>query len=145
MEPGPLRRAGRLLWLLAGLLAVGVGGLGIIIPGLPTTAFFILAAWCFSKSSPRLERWVLGLRGIGPMVQDYRDGLGMSRRAKRFAIGSMVLAGGLSIAFALDSALARLAVAAAVVVGIWYVGLRVPTTERVLAQRAALGGEAAEP
>lgn len=114
---------------------MAVGGVGIVVPGLPTTGFFILAAWCFSKSSPRMERWVLGLRGVGPMVQDYRDGLGMRRRAKTFAIGSMVLAGGLSIAFALDRPLIRGVVAGAVAIGVWYVGWMVPTTERVLAER----------
>ncbi|MGI9643298.1 MAG: YbaN family protein, partial [Acidimicrobiia bacterium] len=71
----------RILWSMGGLVCVGIGALGIVVPGLPTAPLFILAAWCFSRSSPRLERWVLGLRGIGPMIADHRAGLGMPRRS----------------------------------------------------------------
>ncbi len=120
----PLARG---LWLLSGLVAVGLGGLGVIVPGLPTTGFFVLAAWCFSKSSRRLERWVLELPGVGPMVQDYRAGLGMPRRAKVIAIGMMVLFGGASAVLFLDHLVIRLVVVAAVAVGVWYVGWRIPT------------------
>ncbi len=131
-DRNPLTRG---LWLLGGLVAVGLGGLGVIVPGLPTTGFFVLAAWCFSKSSRRLERWVLDLPGVGPMVQDYRNGLGMPRRAKAVAIAMMVLFGGVSAAFLLSGAVVRLVVAAAVLVGVWYVGFHIPTRERVLRQR----------
>ena len=86
----------RAIWLVAGLTCVGVGGVGVIIPGLPTTVFFIMAAWCFSRSSRRLEQWVLDLPRIGPMVHDYRAGLGMPKRAKIVAISSITVACGLS-------------------------------------------------
>lgn len=86
------RRVGRWSWMLAGFVAVAIGGVGIVVPGLPTTVFFVFAAWCFSRSSPRFERWVLGLPKVGPLVADYRAGLGMPRRAKQIAIGMMALA-----------------------------------------------------
>ena len=82
----------RLALLLVGFTAVGLGTIGIVVPGLPTTGFFVLAAWCFARSSPRFERWVLGLPKIGPMVRDHRDGLGMPRKAKALAIGMMLTA-----------------------------------------------------
>ena len=137
--PGPTtgNALARAVWLVLGLLAVGLGGLGVVIPGLPTTGFFILAAWCFSRSSPRLERWVLGLPGVGPMVADHRAGLGMPRRAKLVAIAMMVVAGTASIVWALDGPVARTIVGAAVAIGVWYVARRVPTREVVLARRAA--------
>ena len=119
----------RWLFLGLGLLCVAVGGVGVVVPGLPSTGFFVLAASCFARSSPRFEAWVLGLPGIGPMVADYRAGLGMPRRAKVVAIGSMVVAVGLSAGFALDSAPARAAVVLLGVVGVWFVGWRVPTRE----------------
>ena len=127
----------RAIWLVAGLSCVGVGGIGIVVPGLPTTVFFIMAAWCFSRSSERLENWVLQLPGIGPMVRDYRSGLGMPRRAKVFAIGCIVVAAGSSAVFPINNPVVQLLVAALGLVGVWYVGLRVPTRETVLAERAA--------
>ena len=127
----------RLIWLAAGLTCVGVGGVGVFIPGLPTTVFFIMAAWCFSRSSERLERWVLGLPGIGPMVTDYRSGLGMPRRAMIMALSCIVLAAGTSALFFIGPPLVRILVAVVGAIGIWYVGIRVPTRETVLAERGA--------
>ena len=87
------------LWFAAGWLSVGLGALGVIVPGLPTTVFFLVAAWCFARCSPRFEQWVLDLPKIGPLVRDSRAGLGMPRRAKVVAIAMIVLfAGGALLA-----------------------------------------------
>lgn len=120
---GPVRR---LAFVSGGLACVGLGGVGLVVPGLPSTVFFIAAAACFSRSSPRLERWVLDLPGIGPAVQDYRAGLGMPRRAKQWAIGSIVAFSTISVVL-LDLWTARVAIAGLALVGVWYVGWRVPT------------------
>lgn len=133
-------RTVRILWTTGGGAAVGLGSVGIVVPGLPTTGFFILAAWCFSHSSPRFERWVLDLPHIGPMVRDHRDGLGMSKRAKGYAIGTMVLVSALSVGLAVRHAVVGAIIAAAVVVGIWYILTRVPTREDVLASRGVADG-----
>lgn len=99
----------RLVWIPVGLLCVGLGGIGLVLPGLPSTIFFIAAAAAFSKSSPRLEAWVLELRGVGPLIRDYRAGVGMPRRAKVIAITMMWTAIVVS-ALAVDRPLVRLAV-----------------------------------
>ncbi len=140
MTPPPTTatsRPTRWFLLVSGFVCVGLGGVGIVVPGLPTTVFFIIAAACFSRSSPRFEAWVVGLPRIGPLVRDHRDGLGMPRRAKRFAIGSIVVTCGLSAAVLIDPVAVRLAVVAVGAIGVAYVGLRVPTREHVLAARAA--------
>jgi uncharacterized protein len=126
----------RLGLLAVGWLAVALGGLGIVVPGLPTTGFFVLAAACFARSSPRFEQWVLGLPKIGPLVRDYRAGLGMPRRAKVVAIAMMLTACTLS-SLALGSRVLAGVVMGAGLLGTWYVGWRVPTRERVLAAGAA--------
>ena len=128
----------RVALLALGWLAVALGSLGIVVPGLPTTGFFVFAAACFARSSPRFERWVLGLPTIGPMVRDHRAGLGMPRRAKVVAIGMMLAACSLS-SLALGSPPLAAVVMGAGAIGTWYVGWRVPTRESVLASRADAG------
>jgi uncharacterized protein len=120
--------------LAIGWLAVVLGGIGIVVPVLPTTGFFVLAAACFARSSPRFERWVLDLPTVGPLVRDYREGLGMPRRAKVIAIAMMLTACGLS-SWTLGSPVAAVGVLGLGAIGTWYVGWRIPTREAVLARR----------
>lgn len=121
----------RWVWLALGWTAVGFGSVGVVVPGLPTTGFFVLAASCFARSSPRFERWVLSLPRVGPLVRDYRAGLGMPRRAKALALAVMVAAVAASVVLALESIFTRGVVLAAGATGVWYVGWRVPTRERL--------------
>jgi uncharacterized protein len=134
-EPVARSRPVRWLWFGAGWVAVGLGSLGVIVPGLPTTVFFIVAASCFARSSPRFERWVLGLPRVGALVRDHRAGLGMPRRAKAWAIGMIVLFAGGSALLTRDRPALAVAIAALGAVGIAYILVRVPTREQVLAER----------
>lgn len=128
-QPGRVARAG---WLTAGFGSVGLGAVGVIVPGLPTTVFFIGAAWCFGHCSPRFEQWVLHLPSVGPMVQDHRDGLGMPRRAKVIAISMMTVAIALSSLVLRDRAVVVALIVALGLIGAAYILWRVPTRERVL-------------
>lgn len=125
----------RPLYVVAGLICVALGWVGLIVPGLPGTVFFVMASWCFARSSPRLERWLFNLPAVGPLVSDYRDGLGMPRRAKIVAIACIVAACTYSAGFAIEPTWVRIAVAVTGMIGVWYVGRRVPTREQVLAAR----------
>lgn len=123
----PIELLRRGLWIVAGFVCVGLGALGIVLPGLPFTVFFIGAAACFARSSPRLERWVLDLRHVGPAVERYRAGLGMPLRAKRWAVACIVGFSSLS-AVLVGSPLFAVGVLSLAAVGVWYVSKRVPTT-----------------
>ena len=127
------RRATAPLWFVGGLLSVGIGGIGVVVPGLPTTVFFIVAAACFSKSSPRFEQWVLNLPKVGGTVRDFRAGLGMPRRSKIIAVTMIVTVSTLSALLA--GGPLGWAIVALGLVGALYVTFRVPTRERVLAER----------
>ena len=127
------RRAPAPLWFVGGLLSVAIGGIGVVVPGLPTTVFFIVAAACFSRSSPRFEQWVLNLPKIGRTVRDYRAGLGMPRRSKIIAVTMIVALSTLSAVLA--GGTVGLAIVALGLVGALFVTFRVPTRERVLDQQ----------
>lgn len=139
----PPSRTSRALYVVGGLACVAIGGLGVVIPGLPSTIFFIGAAACFTRSSPRLERWLLDLPGVGPLVRDHRDGLGMPRRAKAWAIASMWLFTALG-AWGVGRWPFTAGVGALATVGTLVVAFRVPTQERVL-QRRREPGPAGDP
>lgn len=120
-------RLARGAWFGAGGLAVGIGGIGVIVPGLPTTGFMIIAAACFARCSPRFEQWVLDLPVVGQSVVDYRSGGGMPRRAKITAVSMLVIAISISVGLLLDHNAVRIGVVAAGLVGTWYIVWRVPT------------------
>lgn len=87
----------RILWASLGLLCTGLGGLGVVLPGLPTTPFLLVAAACFARSSRRLYHWLLGVKGVGPAVRDFRAGRGVPKRAKLLAIVTIWTVVGLSL------------------------------------------------
>ncbi len=135
MPPATRRR--RWLWLVLGWACVALGGIGVVVPGLPTTGFFVAAASCFARSSPRFEQWVLNLPRIGPLVRDHRAGLGMPRRAKVVAVTMILVVATASGVFAIGNRLIGGGVILLGLVGAAYVLFRVPTRERVLARRRA--------
>lgn len=58
----------------------------MFLPVLPTTIFFILALWCFKKSSPRMESWLLNHRLLGPTLRDWEESGSVKARTKGVAI-----------------------------------------------------------
>lgn len=93
----PARGLKRLAYLLTGLLCVGLAYLGAILPGLPTTPWVLLASYCFSKSSPRLERWLKRSPFFGRLILDWEEHRGIRRPVKLFAVCMIVTVVTLSI------------------------------------------------
>ena len=59
------------IWRTAGLLSVGMAYVGVLVPGIPTTSFLLLALWCFGKSSPTLQKWILEHPTFGPYIVNW--------------------------------------------------------------------------
>lgn len=89
--PRPLPWLARWLLLALAALSLGLGVIGIFVPGLPTTVFVLIAAWAAARSSPRLHRWLLRQRLFGPMIRDWHHGGTVSRRAKWSATAAMAV------------------------------------------------------
>ncbi|MNS76500.1 Inner membrane protein YbaN [compost metagenome] len=89
------RRSVRAGWLVLGLIFVGLGFIGAFVPLMPTTIFLILAAACFTRSSPRLEAWLLNHPRFGPTLRAWRAEGAAPRGAKIAACLGMALGYGL--------------------------------------------------
>lgn len=68
-----------------------LGIIGIAVPVMPTVPFVLLAAFCFSRGSPRCERWLLEHPRLGPPVRAWRHERAVPLNVKRWAILSMAL------------------------------------------------------
>jgi uncharacterized membrane protein YbaN (DUF454 family) len=80
---------GRAIYGALGWCAVGLAIAGVVLPGLPTTVFVLAASYCFSRSSPRFERWLRENRWLGPRLERMAHGGGMPASAKRAALAAM--------------------------------------------------------
>lgn len=86
----------KLLWASLGLIAFGLGFVGLFLPLLPTAPFMLLAAFFFARSSERLHGWLLNHPTFGPSIQDWQERGAISLRAKRLASLSILASFGLS-------------------------------------------------
>ena len=70
------------LWRLGALAAFLIGMVGVVVPGLPTVPFLVLAAWCGGKGWPSLEAWLLRHPKYGATILHWREHRAIPRRAK---------------------------------------------------------------
>lgn len=123
----------RAILISLGLLNVGLGVLGILLPGLPATVFFLVAGWFFARSSPRLHRWLYEHPRLGPYLEMART-RSMPRRARILTILAIWAGIGSSLALRPEALLWwKLALVAAGLCGTGFVASMRP---RVRAQPA---------
>lgn len=94
-----MRNLSRKLLLLAGTLCVGLGIVGMFIPILPTTPFFLLAALCYAHSSQRFYYWLINNRWFGVYIRSYRAGLGIPLKHKMVTLSLLWLSIGYAAGF----------------------------------------------
>lgn len=122
-------RMKRYIYIVLGLLAVGLGTLGVVVPGLPTTPFLLLASWLFYRSSPRLQQWLLR-SWLGKYIRGYQRRGGMTATQKAGAVGVMTVMVLLStFAFIPAGSVARIIVPVAGGVGALTVVFLVPNAK----------------
>lgn len=94
----------KLIWIAAGGISLAVAIAGVVLPLVPTTPLLLLAAFCFARSSPRLETWLVEHPRLGPPIRDWRAEGAISPRAKRLALLAIGATFALSLALGLPGA-----------------------------------------
>ena len=82
----------RTILISLGWLCVGLGFVGVFVPGIPTTIFLIIALWAFTKSSKKLRNWLLNHKRFGPILNNWQQYKVVPRRAKILMVVLMSLA-----------------------------------------------------
>lgn len=85
-----INRAKRIALIIVGITSLALGGLGVVLPLLPTTPFILVAAFAFANSSDRLHQWLLDHDVFGPLIANWRRHGAISRNAKIVSILSMI-------------------------------------------------------
>ena len=82
----------RIALIALGWLCVGLGFIGIFVPGIPTTIFLIIALWAFSNSSKKLQNWLLNHKKFGPILLNWQEHKVVPYKAKVLMVVLMVFA-----------------------------------------------------
>ena len=118
------------LWVFLGCLFVGLGAIGAVIPGMPTTVFLVLAAACFIRSSQKLYDWLIANKTFGPYLKDYREGKGIPLRAKIVALAMIVIFVSFAVFFAIEVKPIKILVGLLGLIGFWFVFFKVPAAKK---------------
>ncbi len=79
------RKSVRIFFLILGMVFLILALVGVVLPGMPTTVFVLLAAWSWAKSSEKFHDWLLNHNLFGQMVRDWHEKRAMPRKAKYIA------------------------------------------------------------
>lgn len=78
MKKNPLR----ILWLILGFAAIGLGAVGVVLPVLPTTPFLLLASFCLAKGSEKFHTWFTGTKLYKNHLDDFVQNRSMTLKTK---------------------------------------------------------------
>lgn len=70
------------LYVILGCIGVGLGALGAVLPLLPAFPFLLLAAFCFARSSEKLNNWFINTKLYKENLESYVQGKGMTKKTK---------------------------------------------------------------
>ena len=121
------RRWLRPVYLVLGVLFLGIGLVGVFLPLIPSTGPFLLSAYLLARSSTRMHDWLVNHPRFGRFIRDFNEGRGIPIRTKVVATTAMTLSFGYTIGWVLPHPLAKAGMALVAVWAIWYV-LHLPTS-----------------
>lgn len=117
----------KIILIILGTLFLGLGILGIFIPGLPTTPFLLLTAALYLRSSDRLYQKLISNKIVGKYIKNYVQKRGMTIRIKVHAIGIMWLMISISTIFLIEIIWVKILVLTLGIIGTIVMGFVVKT------------------
>ena len=72
----------KIFYTVTGTISLVLGIIGIFVPLLPTTPFLLLSAAFYFRGSPRLYRWLIQQKQLGPYIKNFREYRAIPLRAK---------------------------------------------------------------
>jgi uncharacterized membrane protein YbaN (DUF454 family) len=79
----------KVLWTTVGLLSLGMAYIGVVTPGIPYSPFVVFAAYCFSKGSERMHRWIYNHKLFGPFLTNWNEKRVFPQKMKYFMLAMM--------------------------------------------------------
>lgn len=134
------RKITQRLWAGAGFASFGLGALGAVLPILPTTPFLLVAAFCFARSSEKLNTWFRATKLYRTVIEGYATKRAMTVKAKLTLLVPITVLLGISFALMANVPVGRGIVAVIWVAHIVYFGFVVKTdrgTTEVTAELSA--------
>ena len=81
----------KLFWNILGFLSLGMAYIGVITPGIPYSPFVVFAAYCFSKGSERMHRWIYNHKIFGPFLTNWNEKRVFPQPMRYMMLGMMSL------------------------------------------------------
>ncbi|MCE9568226.1 MAG: YbaN family protein [Planctomycetes bacterium] len=114
--------------------------LGVLLPGLPATPWVLLASYCFSKSSTRLERWLRRSPIFGRLLRDWHEHRGIRKPVKIIAVCLVVTMVSLSIVLGGLPVWVKCVIAGLAIIGLCTITFLVPTIRPPQPTRSSTDG-----
>lgn len=81
----------KLFWNILGFASLGMAYIGVITPGIPYSIFVVFAAYCFSKGSERMHRWIYNHKIFGPFLTNWNEKRVFPQKMRYLMLGMMTL------------------------------------------------------
>ena len=79
----------KFLWTCLGFLSLGMAYIGVVTPGIPYSPFVVFAAYCFSKGSERMHKWIYNHKLFGPFLTNWNTKRVFPQKMKYFMLAMM--------------------------------------------------------
>lgn len=117
----------KILWIALGFTSLALGTVGIILPILPTVPFYMLTAFCFTKSSKRLHNWFVGTSLYKRYLESFVQNRSMTLKSKLTVMGTATMVMALGFVMMSEVPVGRICLAVVWVFHVLYFVFRVKT------------------